>query len=38
MDEKNERIPNKKIKITSATKSRGLRWDCQKAAAPYLDR
>jgi hypothetical protein len=29
---------NKKIKITSATKTRGFRWDCQKAAAPYLKR
>jgi len=30
--------PNKKMKITPATKKRGLRWDCQKAAALYLDR
>jgi hypothetical protein len=25
-------IPNKNIKITSATKKRGFRWDAQKAA------
>ena len=36
--EKVQKKHNKKIKFTSATKSRGLRWDCQKAAAPYLDR
>jgi len=28
----------KKSKSLQPQKSRGFRWDCQKAAAPYLDR